>query len=139
MCSTSGSGEVRKRPADRLRTILVDLGKPTSLEDLSFHYRDRHKSSCRGKILEALRGDARFLEVGDGMWSLRELHADEFELIREEARGLAKRIVTNGGRHDVRTLGEGLSERSIWILRDCLALRNVGATARQQTNRGNKK
>ena len=121
---------VRRTRGDRLRTILVDFGRPLQLGDLLFHYRDRHRTAHLGRILDALRDDQRFLEIAPQVYSLREWHLDELDLVRGEAVEMAQLIVTAGGRHDIRDLGAGLSERTLWLLRDCLArdphLRSLG-------------
>lgn len=120
----------RRTRGDRLRTILVDFGRPLALDDLLFHYRDRHHKGHQGRILDALRSDPRFLEIGPTVYSLREWHQDELELVRAEAQAMTDKIVAEGGRHDLRELGTGLSERTLWLVRDCLVhdprLRSLG-------------
>jgi hypothetical protein len=120
------AGEVIDRRLDcvahRLETILKELDREVSLEDLLFHYRDRHQRAHKGRLLDHLTADPRFLQVGKDLWTLRSRHQGELEIAAAEAERLRRRILETGGRHSI----EGLvaesrpSDRALWLLIDCL-------------------
>lgn len=118
--------------ADRLVAILEELTKPTLLEDLMFHYRDRHHAARKNALLQHLRADPRFIEVGRERWSLRAAHARELDAIKPRAERFAELILRLNGRHNVRDLAgdEAFSEGDAFLLTDCLRsysfLRDLG-------------
>ena len=115
---------------DRLQAILQRENRPLRLDDLLFTYRDRHYRAKKSRLLDALRADERFLQVGRELWSLRELHEDELALVEPESRRLAELIRTAGGRHRLKDVAAGASERSLFLIADCLrrdaGLRDLG-------------
>jgi hypothetical protein len=117
---------------DRLQHILEEHAEPMPLDDVSFHYRDRHRRSNRNVLRDRLRQDSRFLEVGRDRWSLRDRHLDELEMARIEAERISASIRIAGGRHDIRRLTDGspCSERVIYLMTDVLrhdpGLRDLG-------------
>ncbi|MHC5065254.1 MAG: DNA-directed RNA polymerase subunit alpha C-terminal domain-containing protein [Planctomycetota bacterium] len=118
--------------ADRLQSIIEDLSTPLSLEDLFFHFRDRFQACQKDRLLDEMRKDRRFLQLEREVWSLRERHLDELELLRVEAERISKEIVSSGQRKDVFEIdrsGPG-SERAAYLLNDHLrrdpALRYLG-------------
>lgn len=118
--------------ADRLQSIIEDLSTPLSLEDLFFHFRDRFHACQKARLLDEMRKDRRFLEVDQEIWSLRERHLDELELLRVEAERLSKEIASSGQRKDVFEIGRSGpgSDRAAFLLNDHLrrdpALRYLG-------------
>lgn len=118
--------------ADRLQSIIEDLGTALSLEDLLFHFRDRFQAGQKDRLLDELRKDRRFLQLDLEIWSLRERHLDELELLRVEAERISKEIVSSGERKDVFELSDTGSgpARASYLLNDHLrrdpALRYLG-------------
>lgn len=132
----SDLGEVlRRRRAtvgDRLEHVLRTARSSLSIADLMFRYRDRYRRARRSRLLDNLWAEPRFVEIGPGIWDLRERHVDQAELIDAEAARVRDIICTVGGRHDVSDLIDGgpTSDRVLFLLRDCLrrdpALRSLG-------------
>jgi hypothetical protein len=118
--------------AQRLEEILREVDHPLSSDDLLFHYRDRHRRSRKARLLEQLRGDGRFVQVGADLWSLRSRHLDELELAATEAERIQTHVLASGGRHRVAESIDtvGTSERTLYLVIDCLrrrpALRHLG-------------
>jgi len=131
-----GVGEVlRRRRAtvgNRIEQVLRAAGRALALPELLFRYRDRFRRARRSRLLDNLWAEPRFLEIGAGIWDLRERHVDQAELIEPEAARVRDLVCTVGGRHNVADLVDGgrPSERVLFLLRDCLrrdpALRNLG-------------
>jgi len=118
--------------ADRLQSIMEDLGSPMSLEDLYFHFRDRYRACRKNRLLDQMRNDRRFLELGAEVWSLRDRHLDELELLRAEAERISKEIITSRKRQSAFLVaGDGPgSDRAAYLLSDHMrrdpALRYLG-------------
>ena len=108
--------------AARLERILDGLGGPTDVEDLIFHYRDHHGRARGHRILESLRTDTRFVELGPRRFDLRVRHLDELELVRPLAEQLRTRVVATGKRLPIRDPADAdaPSERSAWLVIDLL-------------------
>lgn len=117
--------------ADRLYEILREQRRPLLLVDLVFHYRDRHRRARKGRLLDHLRADPRFTEIGPDLWSLRERHLDEIEMLRGEAERIRDHLLAHG-RAAVRTLlaDPTLADRHYHLLLDqlkrCHELRYLG-------------
>lgn len=117
--------------ADRVVEILRAACEPMQLEDLMFHYRDRHRSCHKGRLLAHLRADTRLLEIGAERWSLRERHESELHAVAAEADRIAEGICAEGGRRAVAELVAGdATERTRYLIHACLRrdprLRDLG-------------
>ncbi|MBK8977310.1 MAG: hypothetical protein IPM29_15470 [Planctomycetes bacterium] len=112
----------RSRTADHLESILDDAGGPLRLDDLLFHYRDRHASARRHRLHDVLRADSRFLEVRHLEFDLRIRHLDTLEMVRPLADALRAHIVATGQRTAVQSpVGSGApSERTAHLVTDLL-------------------
>jgi hypothetical protein len=88
----------------RLRGILQDEGKPQSLVDLVFHYRDRYRTASQSRILTHLRADRTFLEIGPQLWSLRSWHDDELAEVATLAETVISKVCDQVDRRHVRAL-----------------------------------
>ncbi len=93
--------ELPPRPADRLQRILEDVGRPLHLDDLQFHYRDRHRHASRRRIHQTLRGDRRFVETAPCCFELRATLLDEIETARPFAEHFRDLVVQRGVRTSV--------------------------------------
>jgi len=121
----------RDEVADRALAILTEVGEPVTLDDLMFHYRDRHRRCNRGKLGEHLRMDPRLLEIGPQLWSLRERHLEEIAALGAEAATMAAAIHDAGHRMSVQQAAQrDLEERELYLLASCLrgdpSLRDLG-------------
>ena len=107
---------------DRIAEILAELGSPTPLEDIGFHYRDRHRRGNMNQLLDHMRKDSRFLEVSAGMWNLRRMHLEELMQAREEANTIAEIILAQPGRQNIRSLyaQTDLPEQLTYMVIECL-------------------
>jgi len=94
----------QRAPSSRLAELLHEEGRPTSLDDLVFHYRERFRSAQRHRLLSRLRRDATFLEIAPDVWSLRTWHQDELAAARPLAEQVLDRVVERGGKQHVATL-----------------------------------
>ncbi len=117
--------------ADRVAAILDEQG-PLTVEDLLFHYRDRHRRGSVGRLQQHLYADARFLEVGPRTWSLRARHSDELDIAKGEAERIVNAIIAGKRRASVREFVQDAdrSPRTVYLLIDCMrrnpALRYLG-------------
>ncbi|MCA8956598.1 MAG: hypothetical protein KDC87_11025 [Planctomycetes bacterium] len=122
----SEAGEVVHRGLhsvpDRIAAILADLDRPTSAEDILFHYRDRHHLGNLARLQDHLRADPRFLEVGHAVWSLRSEHLDELATAKPEAEAIADVILAQRGRQSVFSLHKEamIPERTTFLVIACL-------------------
>lgn len=108
--------------ADRMFMILADVGRPTSAEDILFHYRDRHRHGNLKTLVDQLRQDPRFLEVERETWDLRTKHFDELSAARPEADRIVDFLLTHHGQQSVFDLHiqAELPERTSYMVIDCL-------------------
>lgn len=132
---TAASEYLPPRPisvSDRAYEILSDAPEPLLLEDLVFRYRDRFRACHSGRLLGHLRADARLLQIGHSVWTLRDRCTEELASIAEQSHQLAAAITTRGERQSVAELTSdmALSGRQLFLLLDCLrtnpALRDLG-------------
>ena len=117
---------------ERAQTILEDHGGPMPLDDLMFSYRDRHRTVRRSRLLDQVRSDNRFVEIDREVWSLREFHLAELEILRPESEILRDRILKSGESYAVTefSVDGGMSARSLHFVINLLQhdpnLRDLG-------------
>ena len=122
----------RRSVAQRLHGILAEHPHPLAIDDILFLYRDGHGAASCSRLLDHLRRDSRFLEVGHERWSLRERHVDELELARPIAEDVRDRIRECAGHTNVRDIVDeaNTSERNVHLVIDILrrepSLRELG-------------
>lgn len=108
----------QRAPGARLAALLLEEGRPTPLEDLVFHYRERYRSARRYRLLLHLRRDPQFLEIGRGIWSLRTWHEDEVEAARRRAEEVVERACQRGGKQPAAELLGEACERTLHLVLD---------------------
>ena len=108
--------------ADRLAEILEELQSPTPLEELGFHYRDRHGHGSMNQLLDHMRKDSRFLEVSASVWDLRRMHLEDLMRAREEANTIAEIILAQPGRQNIQSLHahSDLPDQLTYMIIECL-------------------
>lgn len=121
----AGHAFVQRRPDridERLERILWEEGRPLATVDLVFHYRDRHGSAHKGRLLDHLSTDRRFLRIEHRVWSLRVWHESELRAVENEVERIAEAIVNGGRRRDVRELAgpRVRSPRQVFLVLDGL-------------------
>jgi hypothetical protein len=120
------------RIADRLEAILAEVGPEIRLDDLMFHYRDRHRSARKSVLLLHLRTDPRFVEVGPELWTRRCDVADELRELNAQVESFTEFVLRSGMRRSVRDVcaETPMTARQLFLLVDRLRastlLRSVG-------------
>ena len=119
-------GEVLKRDgqsiADQLAEILAEDERPRTLEDIFFIYRDLHRVGNMQVLLDHMRKDKRFLEVGRAMWNLRTHHEDELSLIQPIAEEIIDAMLQTRERRNMLDpeANADIPERRIYLLIACM-------------------
>lgn len=121
----------RRNPvADRIAEILEELERPLALEDLVFHYRDRHRSCHQGRLLWHLRADARMVEIRPNVWGTQSMFATELAQVKPEVERIADAIRASGHRCAVRDLVSEDAVGAACLITSCLrrdpTLRDLG-------------
>jgi hypothetical protein len=108
--------------AERLHAILAEVAQPTPLEDLLFLYRELYRTGEMHPLLDHLRKDRRFLEVGRSLWSLRAEHRAELALAELEAEEVVAEMKAEGERKNLLDPHSfaGIPERKIYMILACL-------------------
>jgi hypothetical protein len=70
-----------RSPSTRLVDLLLDLGRPTQLDELVYAYRDRFRRASRRRIEQRLHRNPAFVLLSPTLWSLRRWHLEELEAI----------------------------------------------------------
>ena len=96
-----GSLQNAPGPGERLAALLREIGRPMQLEDILFHYRDRFRFGNLTQLQDRLRADARFLEVGQGLWGLRAEFQKALREVRPEADAVVDVLLAQDVRQDV--------------------------------------
>ncbi len=108
--------------ADRLHAILAESGQPKSLEDIVFIYRELHSTGNMRQLLDHLRGDPRFIEVGRATWNLRSERQTELALAQAEADAIIAEMTADGRRRNVLAphTCAGMPEQKVYMILECL-------------------
>lgn len=108
----------------RLVDLLLDLGRPTQLDELVYAFRDRFRRASRRRIEQRLRSNPAFVLLGPTLWSLRRWHLEELEAVAPLVDRVARRVCSTGERQRVAVLlsEEHASERQVCLVLDRLAV-----------------
>lgn len=112
-----------RKPAARLVELLQEAGRPLSLPDLVFAYRERFRRGSTATIARHLRRGAEFVLLGPDTWALRTDHQKELAAVAPLVDKVARRLCAEGGRHHVADLlpEEERDERTVHYVLDRLA------------------
>lgn len=113
-----------RSPSTRLVDLLLDLGRPTQLDELVYAYRDRHRRASRRRTEQRLRRNPVFVMLGPNLWSLRRWHAEELDAVAPLVDRVARRVCSAGERQRVATLlaEDRAEERTVHLVLDRLAV-----------------
>ena len=103
--------------ARRLEELLVERGRPTSIEDLVFDYRERFQVARPLRLLAQLRRDDIFVQLDASVWSLRAWHVDELAQLKGAAETVVRLVCERGGKQSIAALHAG-DDRTSWLVVD---------------------
>lgn len=111
-----------RSPTARLLAILTAAAAPMSFDDLAFAYREQHRRCSRLALQRRLGAEPRFLQVGRGLWSLREHHAAALQATAPLAEQVARALAARGGKQHLASLVVefGGDEADAWLVADHL-------------------
>ncbi|MFO1077831.1 MAG: hypothetical protein U1E73_08910 [Planctomycetota bacterium] len=109
--------------AARLVAVLEEDGRPLSLTDLVFAYRERYRRATPSRIEQCVRRDPTFVLVGRDVVALRRWFVVEIQAAAELADRTAHHVVAEGGKQNVLQwlADRGVDERTAWLVLDRLA------------------
>lgn len=112
-----------RSPSTRLVDLLLDLGRPTQLDELVYAYRDRFRRASRRRIEQRLRRNPAFVLLSPTLWSLRRWHLEELEAVAPLVDRVARTVCSTGERQRVASLlaDERVDERQVHLVLDRLA------------------
>lgn len=112
-----------RSPSTRLVDLLLDLGRPTQLDELVYAYRERFRRTSRRRTEQRLRRNPAFVLLGPLSWSLRRWHLEELEAVAPLADRVARRVASTGERQRVASLlaDDKVDERQLHLVLDRLA------------------
>lgn len=112
-----------RSPTLRLAGVLLELGGPTSFEELFYAYRERYRRAHRARLQQRLRRDSTFLQVGADQWSVRSWHASELTACMPLADQIARTLCARGGKQDIFAIAaeHGAAGNTPWLLWALLA------------------
>jgi len=107
-----------RSPTLRLAGVLLEMGGPTTFEELFYAYRERYRRAHRDRLRQRLRRDSTFLQTGPDLWSVRSWHASELDALMPLADQIARAICARGGKQDVFALAGqyGAAGNTPWLL-----------------------
>lgn len=112
-----------RTPAARLVELLQEAGRPQSLTDLVFAYRERFRRGSAATLGRHLRRRIEFVLLGPDSWGLRADHQKELAAVAPLVDKVARRLGAEGGRHHVADLlpADERDERTVHYVLDRLA------------------
>ncbi|MBX3461632.1 MAG: hypothetical protein KF830_00535 [Planctomycetes bacterium] len=112
-----------RSPSARLVDLLLDLARPTPLDELVYAYRERFRRASRRRIEQRLRQNPAFVQLGPSLWSLRRWHLDELANVAPLVDRVARQVAAGDRRQRVADLldGDRTDDQVLYLVLDRLA------------------